>query len=102
MEAEAILVGPWKNFEELEESINIDELNLILKAAHEREHRHTKVLAALKGIDIDKADSESAKSKFEKAQLRAQARIAGITEEEMEEQKQVQTLTSWGFKMEKE
>lgn len=102
MEAEAMLLGPWKNFEELEENINMDELNLIVKAGHEREHRHHKVLAALKGIDLDKGTEADHKTRFEKAQLRAQARIAGITEEEMEEQQQVQQLASWGFKVEKE
>lgn len=94
-------MGPWKNFEELEENLNLDELNLIIKAAHEREHRTNKFLAALKGIDLDKGKESDAQKKFERAQLRAQARLNGMSEEEMEEQNQVQTLTSWGFKIEK-
>jgi hypothetical protein len=103
MEAEAMLVGPWKNFEELEESISVDELSLIVKAAHERETRHHRVMAALKGIKWDEGGSEQDhKTAFERAQLKADAIIAGISEEEMEEKKEVETLTSWGFKVEKE
>lgn len=102
MEAEAMLVGPWKSFEELEENITIDELNLIIKAAHERETRHHRVLAALKGIKWDDGTKEDSKAAFERAKLRAEARIAGVSEGEMEEAQQMKQLSSWGFKVEKE
>jgi hypothetical protein len=59
-------------------------------------------MAALKGLKWDDGKQEDHKTAFERAKLRAEARIAGITEEEMEEHQQVQQLTSWGFKVEKE
>jgi hypothetical protein len=76
-----MMLGIWKNFEELEESVTLDELNLLLKAAHEARHKDHRFAAALKGIDIDKDEREN---RFEQIQKRANARLAGKTVEQME------------------
>lgn len=70
-----MLLGIWKSFDELEESVGLDELNLILKAAHNVEHRRNRFMAALKGHNID--GPEQAIS-FEEVQRRAEAKVAGV------------------------
>lgn len=48
-----MMLGIWKNIEELEESINLDELELIVGALRDREYRQYKAMAAVQGIDIE-------------------------------------------------
>lgn len=76
-----MLLGIWKNIEDLENSINIDELHMILKAARDREERQNRFAAALKGINLDEGKNDEA---FEAVQRRAEARLAGKTEDEIE------------------
>lgn len=79
-----MLLGIWKNVEELEENINIDELRAILEAAQRREHRKNKFMAALKGIDLDSQSNESAREAFERVKLSALAKSQGKTTDEIE------------------
>lgn len=78
----ALLIGPWKNVEELEESLSLPELIAFLKADSEREYTRHKFMAALKGLNLD--ESQENQSSFEEVQRRAQARIAGVNEEEFD------------------
>lgn len=73
IESEAILNGPWRNFDELEDNLSIPELNAIIEAIHDREFRLMKFQAGLKGIDIGGSGSGS---KFEEIEQRAADRIA--------------------------
>lgn len=84
LEGEALLIGIWKNVEELEEFLTLDELDVIVRAAHDKEHRHNRFMAAIKGINIDESGQEDAKEKFERANRNAQARLSGKTAEEIE------------------
>ena len=43
----------WKNFDELEESLCVEELIKILNAVRDREHRERVFMAAIQGIDLD-------------------------------------------------
>lgn len=79
-----MLLGLWKNFVELEESICLDELMAILKASHEQEHRRNKFMAALKGVDIDKGSTQDAHERMEAIKRRVAARQAGVSEETVE------------------
>lgn len=79
-----MLLGIWKNVEDLEASINLEELKAILDAAREREGRHQKFLAAIQGIDLDKGAKESQKAKFEEVQQRVNARLQGKSTEQLE------------------
>lgn len=47
------MLGHWKNFDELESSLSIDELNAILNASREKQERDMKFQAAINGIDVD-------------------------------------------------
>ena len=79
-----MLLGIWKNVEDLEKHINIDELRVILDAAREREHRNQRFMAAIQGIDIDKDKKDSAKEAFDRVNQKVQAQLQGKTQEELE------------------
>ena len=68
------MIGTWKNVEELEECLTLQELEKIVAAAREQEVRQNKFLAALKGIDLEEGDSGGT-SKFEEVEERVQSRI---------------------------
>ena len=79
-----MLLGIWKNVEELEASLNLAEIEAIVQASREKEHRHNKFMAAIQGIDLDSEGSESAQEKFEKAKRRVEAKLSGKSEESLE------------------
>jgi ribosomal protein L12E/L44/L45/RPP1/RPP2 len=58
MEAEVFLLGHYKNFDELEETMTLPELMATIGAVYEREKRNHRFVAALKGIDIDENSEE--------------------------------------------
>lgn len=64
---------------EMEEELTLEELNLLLKSVREREHRDRKFMAALKGIDLDEGNKDE---EFQKIKIKADAELAGRTEEE--------------------
>lgn len=76
-------MGVWKNVEDLEMNINLDELEAILAAGRDREMRHNKFMAAIQGIDLDAADNDS-QSKFDEIKQRAEAKLKGKSVEELE------------------
>jgi hypothetical protein len=53
LESEVFLVGIWKNYDELESSICLEELMKILSTTRELDYEEKKFLAALKGVDLD-------------------------------------------------
>lgn len=53
LESEVFTLGIWKNYDELEKSLCIDELMLILSTIRELDYEEKKFMAALKGIDLD-------------------------------------------------
>lgn len=59
LEAEIFPIGAWKNFEDLESSINMPELIQILEQKRERDHQEHKFYAAIQGVDIDKHSKKS-------------------------------------------
>lgn len=70
--------------EELEESLNLDELRLILDAMRERELRQMKFFASLKGIDLEKDLKKSAEEEVQKVKDRVAARQRGEDPEKYE------------------
>lgn len=57
MESEVFLLGHWKNFDELESSLSVEELSAILDASREKEKRGNKFLAAINGVELDEEES---------------------------------------------
>ena len=82
MEAEAFLLGQWRNFDELEVNLSLPELEAILDAERERQYNQNKFLAALKGIDLDANAAKSAQERFEEVVEAAYAQLEGVSEEE--------------------
>jgi hypothetical protein len=54
IEAEAFLLGIWKDFDELEKSVSVQELVAIIEAKRELDYNEKKFSAALQGVDLDK------------------------------------------------
>ena len=59
IEAEVFTVGAWKNFEELEISLTMSELVLILEKIRELDYNEKKFLAAMQGVDLDKESGKT-------------------------------------------
>jgi Ca2+-binding EF-hand superfamily protein len=95
LEAEAMLLGIWKSFAELEDTISLEELEQIVSAGREREHRHNKFMAALKGVDIDSDGESDMQERFASVQRNADAILSGRDIEEVE-------LEDLGIDIEKE
>lgn len=78
------MLGHWKNFDEIEESLNVFEINAIRDAVRKKEHDRRKFEAALhKGLDLDKENTDGGPS-FEDIKRRAEAKNRGISEEQVE------------------
>lgn len=72
------LLGHWKDYEELEESLSMPELTATLKAMYKVENRKNKFLAAMQGVDLDSdstSDSTDKPSTFQDIQARAMAKL---------------------------
>ena len=54
LEAEAFLIGIWKDYEELEESLSMQELTATIKIKRELDYTDKKFAAAMQGVDLDK------------------------------------------------
>lgn len=54
MEAEAFLLGIWKDYEDLETSLSMPELIATLNSKRDSDYNEKKFLAAIQGVDLDK------------------------------------------------
>ena len=67
LETEVFLLGIWKNYDDLESSISIQELMSIISNKRELDYQERKFLAALQGVNLDEAaDKESGKARGQK------------------------------------
>jgi len=69
LEAEIFTTGAWKNFEELESSINMKELVAVLEKIRELDYNEKKFFAAIQGVDLDK-NSNKGQDEWEKMKAR--------------------------------
>ena len=53
LEAEAFLLGIWKDYEELERSLSLPELMSTLNAKRDADYNEKKFFAAIQGVDLD-------------------------------------------------
>lgn len=86
MEIEALLIGTWKNIEDLEECLTLDELHQILAANRKIEDDRAKWLAAVNGIDLsDDGTRETPQETVDRLKRKAEAmEEGGMTEDEFE------------------
>ena len=94
-----MLLGIYKNIAELERELTLPELELLVKASREKEHRLMRFYGFFKGVDIDEGSGESAKERFEAIQRRAEARLAGVPEDEID-QKGEPSFEDFGIEVE--
>jgi phytoene/squalene synthetase len=47
------LLGHWKNFDELETNLSLEELTALLEASRKKDFEDKKFAAALQGVDLD-------------------------------------------------
>ena len=59
LESEVFLLGIWKDYNELESSLSMQELTAILNVKREEDYAHKKFLAAMQGVDLDKGKENS-------------------------------------------
>jgi len=59
IESEVFLLGIWKDYRELEESLSMPELIATLSSRRELEYQEKKFLAAIQGVDLDAQSGES-------------------------------------------
>jgi len=55
LEAEIFMLGIWKDYQELEKSLSMPELMATLGSKRELDYEERKFLAAIQGVDLDKA-----------------------------------------------
>jgi hypothetical protein len=55
LEAEVFILGIWKDYKELEESLSMPELMVTLSSKRELDYEEKKFLAAIQGVDLDGA-----------------------------------------------
>ena len=59
LESEVFLLGIWKDYDELEKSLSMQELTSILNIKRDEDYAHKKFLAAMQGVDLDKGNDRS-------------------------------------------
>ncbi len=93
------LLGHWKNFDELEESLTIEEMNAIIQASRDQEMRNWEFQASLKGIDLKK---DKKNDRFDEIKKRAEARLYEELGEDYHNPDRELTLEEMGIKVESE
>jgi hypothetical protein len=53
LEAEVFILGIWKDYQELEESLSMPELMITLSSKRELDYEEKKFLAAIQGVDLE-------------------------------------------------
>jgi hypothetical protein len=78
IEAEVFLLGIWKDYRELEESLSMPELMATLSSRRELDYEEKKFLAAIQGVDLDK-QSGSSRGQKEWEDMKARVFSKGAT-----------------------
>jgi hypothetical protein len=78
LESELFALGAWKNFEELETSISMPELMIILESVRELDYNEKKFLAAMQGVDLDEASGTKEEDPWEAMKARVASQVSGI------------------------
>ena len=70
LEAEAFLLGIWKDYEELELNLSMPELMITLESKRELDYQEKKFLAAIQGVDLDNSSGQAPENKWEEMKAR--------------------------------
>lgn len=77
------MLGIWKSYEELEDVLSLPELEATVAGIFDREYRHQRFAASLKGIDLEKqagkkSDQDEDKTITELSPIETQGDPLGI------------------------
>ena len=78
LEAEVFILGIWKDYQELEESLSMPELMVTLSSKRELDYEEKKFLAAIQGVDLD-SSTNSDKGQKEWEDMKARVFSRGAT-----------------------
>jgi hypothetical protein len=78
LESEVFLLGIWKDYRELEESLSLSEIMAIISSKRELDYQEKKFFAAIQGVDLDEA-SGSDRGQKEWENLKARVFSGGAT-----------------------
>ena len=78
LESEAFLLGIWKDYEDLETSLCMQELSAILESKREADYQDKKFLAAIQGVDLDAQTGKTEANPWEEMKARVAAKVSGI------------------------
>jgi hypothetical protein len=70
LESEAFMLGIWKDYEELESSLSLQELTAIIEQKRETDYQDKKFLAALQGVDLDEQNGKKEQDPWEAMKAR--------------------------------
>lgn len=70
LEAEVFSLGIWKDFDDLETSLTLQELTAILEAKRDKDYQDKKFLAALQGVDLDEQSGKKDEDPWEAMKAR--------------------------------
>jgi hypothetical protein len=64
------MLGIWKDYEELESSLSLQELTAIIEQKREADYQDKKFLAALQGVDLDEQNGKKEQDPWEAMKAR--------------------------------
>jgi len=71
LESEVFLLGIWKDYNELEESLSLSEIMAIISSKRELDYQEKKFFAAIQGVDLeDSSDSDRGQKEWENLKAR--------------------------------
>jgi hypothetical protein len=78
LESEVFLLGIWKDYRELEESLSLSEIMAIISSKRDLDYQEKKFFAAIQGVDLDDS-SDSDRGQKEWENLKARVFSGGAT-----------------------
>ena len=78
LESEVFLLGIWKDYNELEESLSLSEIMAILSSKRDLDYQEKKFFAAIQGVDLE-GDNDSERGQKEWENLKAKVFSGGAT-----------------------
>ena len=70
LESEVFLLGIWKDYSELEESLSLSEILAIIESKRELDYQEKKFFAAIQGVDLEGEDSNRGQKEWEDMKAR--------------------------------
>jgi hypothetical protein len=77
LESEVFLLGIWKDYAELEESLSLSEIIAVISSKRDLDYQEKKFFAAIQGVDLeDSSDSDRGQKEWENMKARVFSRGA--------------------------